>query len=572
MKLALSPKHLSRYRDLASLLIRYGRGDLVQGLRLDGLELEDLALGESPDALAAEQTAERLAADLEAMGPTYIKLGQLLSTRVDLLPPAYTAALARLQDKVEPFGFDEVERIVTGELGVDLKHAFTSFEREPLAAASLAQVHRAVLPSGREVVVKVQRPDIREQVREDLDALSGLAELVDRHTEVGRSYGFSDLLEQFARSLTAELDYRREAANLLTLARIVAPWDRLVVPAPVPDYSTSRVLTMDYIEGRNVATIGPLGRLELDGAALVDDLFHAYLQQILVDGILHADPHPGNVLITSDHRLALIDLGMIATLSSAHQDGFVKLLLAISDGNGDAAADALAALGSRSNADSRAEDFDADRFRLRVSELVLQAVQSGSDFQAGAVVLELTRLSAQSGMRPPPELALIGKTLLNLDQVAQILDPSFVPADAVRRHTATILQSRVRSSTGSLLTSAMEARDFAMLLPGRLNKVMDALGDGRFEVKVNAIDEPQFLAVMQRLANRVASALVIAAVVVGAALMMQVPTKARILGYPSVAVICFMLAALGGTALISSILLADRRIARKARRTGRSRL
>ena len=292
--MTLHPRHLGRYRDIARLLIRYGRSDLVTELDIDGLTDEDRQTPVCDDA-------ERLASDLEAMGPTYIKLGQLLSTRVDLLPAPYTDALSRLQDDVAPFPFEDVERILTEELGVDLRHAFASFDEVPVAAASLAQVHRAVLRSGREVAVKVQRPGIRGQISDDLAALGELARFADAHTDAGRRFGFSDLLEQFRKALLAELDYTREAANLLTLTRIVAPWPRLVVPQPVPDYSTGRVLTMDYVPGRKVTDLTPLGRTDLDGAPLVDDLFAAYLQQMLGDGFFHADPHPGNVQIGRAH-------------------------------------------------------------------------------------------------------------------------------------------------------------------------------------------------------------------------------------------------------------------------------
>ncbi|MCW2726164.1 MAG: hypothetical protein JWN35_3085 [Frankiales bacterium] len=553
MSLSLKPKHLSRYRDIARLLIRYGRSDLIRELDVDGLSSED-----TDQPLCSD--AEQLATDLEKLGPTFIKLGQLLSTRVDLLPAPYTEALARLQDDVAPFPFEVVEQIVTDELGVDLSHAFTSFDPTPLAAASLAQVHRAVLRSGREVVVKVQRPGIRKQIADDMSALAELAELADNHTDLGRRFGFGDLLGQFRIALVAELDYQQEALNLKALAKIVDPWRRLVVPRPVPDYSTGRVLTMDYLPGRKVTDLGPLARIDLDGAPLVDDLFAAYLQQILGDGFFHADPHPGNVLLTGDGRLALIDLGMVARLSSGAQDCMVKLLLAVSDGNGEAAADALAGLGRQRNG------FDRDAFRSAVGNLVMRSVEQGSDLKAGAVVLEMTRIAGQAGLRPAPELALVGKALLNLDQVAQSLDPHFAPADAIRLHMASIVQNRMQTSSGGLLGAAMEARDFTVQLPGRINKVMDAVAGGTFELKVDAIDEPQLLAVMQRLANRIATGLVLASLVVGAALMMQIPTQSRILGYPSIAMVCFALAAAGGAALLISILAADRRIARTARR------
>ncbi|GAC1322662.1 MAG: AarF/UbiB family protein [Mycobacteriales bacterium] len=552
MGLSLQPKHLARYRDIAKLLIRYGRSDLVRDLDIDGLEQADR---EAPLC----EDATQLATDLEQLGPTFIKLGQLLSTRVDLLPAPYTDALARLQDDVAPFAYAEVERIVADELGVDIRHAFGSFDEEPLAAASLAQVHRATLRSGREVVVKVQRPGIRQQIADDMSALGELAEFADAHTSVGRQFGLAGLLEQFRKALVAELDYTREATNLETLARIVEPWHRLVVPRPVADYSTGRVLTMDYLPGRKVTDLSPLARTDFDGGPLVDELFRAYLQQMLAEGFFHADPHPGNVLLTADGRLALIDLGMVARLSVASRDCIVKLLLAVSDGNGEAAADALVSLGHQR------PDFDRPAFRTAVADLVQRSVELGAGLQAGAVVLDLTRIAGQSGLRPAPELAMLGKALLNLDQVAKTLDPAFAPAEAIKRHVAAIMQARMTTTTGGMLGAAMEARDFTIQLPGRINKVMDAVAEGKFQLKVDAIDETQLLAVLQRLANRLATGLVLASLVVGAALMMQIPTKSRILGYPSIAMVCFALAAGGGLVLLVSVVLADRRIAGKSR-------
>jgi ubiquinone biosynthesis protein len=558
MGLSLQPRHLARYRDIARLLVRYGRSDLVRDLDVDGLAESDL--NEPPC-----EDAEQLAADLEAMGPTFIKLGQMLSTRVDLLPRPYTDALSRLQDQVAPIPFEDVERVVTEELGVDLRHGFTSFDEQPLAAASLAQVHRAVLRSGREVAVKVQRPGIRQQITDDLAALGELARFADDHTKVGRRYGLSTLLEQFRKALLAELDYTREATNLVRLREILERWPRLVVPQPVPDYTTSRVLTMDYLPGRKVTDLTPLARTDIDGEPLVDDLFSGYLQQMLGEGFFHADPHPGNVLLTSDGRLAVLDVGMVGRLSPGAREQCVRLLLAVSDGNGDAAADVFVGLGTKG------EDFDADRFRTAASELVLRSVDLGHRLQAGTVVLELTRIAGECGLRPAPEMALVGKALLNLDQVAQTLDPSFAPAEAIRRNTASIVQSRMSTSTGTLLGAAIEARDFTVQLPGRINKVMDAVAEGSFHLKVDAIDQPQLLAVLQRLANRLASGMVLASLVVGAALMMQIPTRSRILGYPSIAMVCFALAALGGLTLLASVVLADRRIARTAKRNQRDR-
>ena len=544
---------------MARLLVKYGRSDLVRKAGLDELlDADDTA------NTAIPPKAEELAADLERLGPTYIKLGQLLSTRADLIPPAYAEALGRLQDSVEPFSFEDVERIVTTQLGFRISKGFASFESEPLASASLGQVHRAQMRDGREVVVKVQRPGVRDRVAEDMESLGELAEFADKHFEAGRRYGFAELLRQFRRSLTGELDYRREAANLVSLGRILRPYERLVVPEPVGDYTTSTILTMDYVPGRKVTDLGPLARLELDGAVLAEQLFQAYLDQILVEGFFHADPHPGNVLLTPDDRLALVDVGMVARVPKATRQLLVKLLLALGDENGRAVAEAAVALGRP------LEWYDADRFCARAAELVEQnRGRSLDQIDSGTVLMQLMTISGENGLRLPPELSLLGKALLNLDLVAQTLDPAFVPVEAIETHANEIMQTQMGASSGSLFTAMLEARDFVEQLPGRVNKVMDSLADGNFEVKVDAFDEAELMQGFEKLANRLTMGLVLAALIVGAAMLMRVETSSTLFGYPSIAIVCFLAAAGGGLILLVSILRSDRRAALRHKK-GRS--
>lgn len=540
----------SRYSDLVRLLLRHGRGDLFAGAQQDDIDTDEGV----PDS--ATKGAEAFAADLEAMGPTYIKLGQLLSTRFDLLPPAYTEALTRLQDSVEPFPFEQVREIVEDELGARIKDLFATFDEEPLAAASLGQVHRATTRSGRDVVVKVQRPDVRETVRGDMDALDTVTGLADKHTSVGRSYGLNQLLRQFRRSLVDELDYRREARNLLRFIELTCEHDRLVVPEPVMQLTTTRVLTMDHIEGRKVTDLGPLALIDLDARPLVEQLFHCYLRMILDDGVLHADPHPGNLLVTDDGRLALLDLGMVATVPRRVQAHVTKLLLAINDGEGEEAAAVLADMGHP------LEDHDAAAFRDDVAHLVSEAVASGSDLQAGRLLVELSRLSGVHGLRPPAEMAMIGKALLNLDQTTVHLDPEFSPADAIRDNVSDIFASSLKISPGGLLTAAIETKEFTAQLPKRANRILDTLARGEMRVRVDAIDEQRLHLVLQRVGNRLTLGLIIAATIIGAAMMMRVETDARILGFPAIAMVFFTVAVLAAVALAVHIVLTDREIAR----------
>ena len=547
MALKIDPAHRKRYRQIAGLLMRHGRGDLVRSAGIDAA-LEDKVEEADPGAAA------RLADDLEAMGPTFVKLGQLLSSRVDLLAPPYIEALARLQDDVQPFAFEEVEEIVSGELQVRLSTVFPTFDRKPLAAASLGQVHRATLRDGREVVVKVQRPGIRAQALADLEVLADLAGVLDKHTDIGRRYGLVDLVEEFRKSLVDELDYHREADNLAALGEMLAGYDHLVVPEPYADLTTSRVLTMEYVEGKRVTDLGPLARTELDGAPLADELFKAYLDQVLVHGIFHADPHPGNVLVTPDGRLVLLDIGMVARLAPAVRDKLVKLFLALADARPDEVTRIVLTMGEQ------LPDFDRAVLERAIADVVGRAADATiSELDVGAMVLQLTRRAGEAGLRMDPELVMLGKALLNLDQVALTLDPTFEPREALKRHLAELMRSSMGTTPAALMASLLEAKEFVEELPGRVNRAFDAIGSGRFELRVNAFDEDEFLRGLHKLANVVAAAVVLASMILASALLARPSADGPDTGN-RIALVVFVVAVVVALAMLTRIALQSRKV------------
>ncbi|MDO5699835.1 MAG: AarF/UbiB family protein [Dermatophilus congolensis] len=501
---------------------------------------------------------ERLASDLESLGATFVKLGQLMSTRYDLLPGPYTEALQRLQDGVEPFDIADVHATIEEDLGARTRDLYSSFDEQPLASASIGQVHKAVTRSGRDVVVKVQRPGVRGQVRADMEALDQVAKMVDA-TRVGRRVGTQAMLAHFRRTLADELDYRKEAANLELFGRLAEPEDLIVVPKPYREFSSSRVLTMDRINGKKVTDVGPLGLMDIDGPALADSLFGFMLRTMLDEGLLHADPHPGNLLVTDDGRIGLIDLGMVTTVPKRLQSRLVKLLLAVSEADGEAVAATLASLGHP------LEDYDAASFRDEVSHLVSGTLSLGADLQAGTILVELVRLSGDHGLRPPAEMSLVGKTLMNLDQSAQHLDPSFEPAAAIADHLPRVLTASAKPSLASVAVGALESKEFVENLPRRANQIVSALADGELEVRVRAIDEDRVLRDAHRMVNRLTIGVVLAAITIAAALMTRSGSGPLLFGYPALAVVFFLLAAIGGLALVVSIVLSDRRSARLAR-------
>src|SRR5580698_7949583 len=556
MKLSLKPHHLKRYKDIALLFLKYGTSDLAKEFAHEAAGDEKTDLPAKPGQPAPEELAD----DLEKMGPTFIKFGQLLSSRADLLPEPYLKALARLQDKVKPFPYAEVEQIVSSELGVRISKAFQSFDEQHLAAASLGQVHRATLRDGRPVVVKVQRPEIRQQIADDFEVLEEIADFFDEHTDIGRRYRFGKILGEFKTSILQELDYQREASNLTTLAENLKEFPHILVPLPVPDFSSRSVLTMDYVSGTKITSLSPITRLELNGEVLAEELFKAYLKQVLIDGFFHADPHPGNIFVTDDKRVALLDLGMTGRLSSAMQENLLRLLLAISEGNGDEAVKIVLRISETT------DDFDEAEFSKKAAAFVSeQRDQTLNHQDVGKALMEVSRTAAQTGLYVPSELTLLGKTLLQLEEVGKILCPTFNPSASVRRNIAKIMTTRMRkgASPGHLFGTFLEMKDFVGGLPGRVNKILDVVGNSELEVNVKTPDARHLLNGFEKIANRVTTGILLAALIVGASLMMQINSTFQIFGYPGIAMIFFLMALGGSGWLVLGILWKDYQDKRK---------
>jgi predicted unusual protein kinase regulating ubiquinone biosynthesis (AarF/ABC1/UbiB family) len=555
MTLSLRPSHIRRYAEMGRLLWKYSRSDIFQ----TSVFADPSANGATKNGSARP---EELADDLEAMGPTFVKLGQILSSRPDLLPPPYVKALSRLQDKVKPFSFAEVERIVQSELGARISKAFSFFDSEPLAAASLGQVHRATLRDGRDVVVKVQRPNIREQIAEDFEVIEELLEFLKGHTKIARRYQFDKVVDEFQRTLLHELDYQREAANLRMIAENLKEFPRIRVPLPITDYTTRSVLTMEYVSGQKITKLTPLARTELDGSGLAEELFKAYLKQVLVDGLFHADPHPGNVYLTERQEVALIDLGMVGRVAPAMQEKLIRLLLAVAEGRSDDAATIAIQISETTEA------FDEVEFRRHIAvEIAEQKDNALAEIEVGGVILNVSRSAAETGLFVPSELTLLGKALLQLDQVGRTLDPAFNPNDAIRRHASEILNQRLTKSftKGNFFSSMLELKDFVGGLPPKVNKILDALGEPQLELYIRPRDKHQLLAGLNHSANRITAGLVLAALIIGAALLMRVSTEFQLFGYPGLAMICFLAAAAGGILLLLNIVWQDRKHKRRVR-------
>ncbi|MDO5654799.1 MAG: AarF/UbiB family protein [Flavobacteriaceae bacterium] len=547
--MGIIPEKYEQYVKFFEFIVKYRKSDVFRSATDVSLD------NDSEFSTDLNPAPEELAKDLKKMGPTYVKLGQLLSTRPDLLPEPYLEALAELQDDVENISFGVVEQIIQEELGVKMSKIFKDFDYIPIASASIGQVHRAELFSGKIVAVKVQRPGAREQITKDVKALQEMANFAVKHSEDARKYALDDVIEEISYTLLNELDYRQEAKNLLMLQENLKEFEHLVIPQPVMDFTTKKVLTMDFITGHKVTDITPFRKLEHDLSLPLEDLVKAYLKQIIVDGFAHADPHPGNIQLTRDNRVALIDLGMVAKFGKNLQESILKLMMAISQFDGDEVSKILLDISKYD-----AHHANTIEFSKQIGRMVRASENSDAqEMQTGKMMILMNRVAAQNDIKLPVELNILGKILLNMDRIVASMNPNYQIQETIRNYIHEIMQKKMwkELKPENAFSVLLESKKLTENLPERLNKITENLANNELQIKVDAIDEQRFTDAFQKVANRITVGLIIAAMIVGAALLIQVPTKTTIMGYPALAIIMFLIAALLGFYLIYAIIKND---------------
>lgn len=590
----LSPKHLPRLAAIVGLFTNYGLRDFAKRQGLLKVEGPALAGAEDEGEGDVMTKAKPFRKRLVELGPAYIKLGQVLSTRPDLLPRPYIDELEHLQDDVPPMPIEQVEETIEEELHARISKLFESFEAEPLGSASLGQVHAAVLRDGRSVVVKAQRPNLREQLSEDIEFFRELATFLTEHTSAGSRIDLIGVVQQVERALVDELDYRTEARNAAAFRKALAGFPHILIPRVIDAYTTHKVLTTERIKGVKIDEIPPIARIEYDFAELSEEFAHAYLHQITDSGHFHADPHPGNVFIVlpgpdnprtpaeavaddrreqvrpgatalvesenearaaavaapprDDPKLALIDFGMTAHLTGTMRDHVVRLLLAMAENNGDAAAETLIEIGEPR------EDFDRVTYIREVSALVAKhANQTVENTPAGVVLYEMITIAYREGLKLPAELTLLAKALFNLDAVTRSLDPNFNPTESIREYTAEIANKRAKRdmSPRRLFQIAAETSDLVRALPHRLDVLTQKMVANDLAIRVDTPQLGSLLLGLEKVANRIFTGLVLGGLLVASGLLMAYQRRLGMIG--------FLIAGIVGLWMVATILISDRK-------------
>ena len=550
-------KNLDNYVQFFLFILKYANSDVLKSASENALSTVE----SDENEYAYSQKPEELVEDLKKMGPTYVKLGQLLSTRPDLLPENYLSALAQLQDDVETISYENVQKIFEEEIGVRIGKAFELFDPEPLASASIGQVHRALLPSGRPVAVKIQRPDVRKKFLEDLNTLQEMADLAVKHSKEARKFALNDIVEELRYILMNELDYSKEAQNLIILKENLKKFKHIIIPSPVNEYSSSKVLTMDFIEGKKITKLGNLKKIETDFTRMIDDFVESYLQQVIVDGFAHADPHPGNVQLTNKDQIALMDLGMVAKFSPKLQEKIMMLMMGMGKKDGDEITDALLEM-----SDYEEKNSDLPAFRKSINRLVMNSTSSNAeDMEMGRALIQMNRVAANQGIQLPVELNILGKILLNLDQIVAVLTPKYDLQNAIRKFMEKTVNKKMQNELKpeNIYSFLLDNKKLAENLPGRLNTITENLADNEFQIKINALNEERLTDGFQKVANRITSGLIIASMIIGAALLMRIPSSYSIMGYGILPFMFFMIAIGLGLYLVYSIMFKDENFRKK---------
>ena len=508
---------LRRSREIASALTRHGLGWLVVRVGLsDLIPFERGWLGH-PARETPYTQAEHLRMALSELGGAFVKLGQALSTRPDFMSAEYVAELSKLQDAAPPVPFERICQVICDELGQSPENIFDEFEPQPLASASIGQVHTGKLKSGQSIIVKVQRLDVAEQIEEDLEILAGMAEWAESHTAFGRNYNLPALVDEFAFTLRNELDYRREGQNADRFRRNFAGDSGIYIPRVYWDFTTDRVLTMERVGGIKVADMVALEDAGIDRHDLAENTVRLMLREVFEFGFFHADPHPGNFFVRPDGSIALVDFGMVGRLDTNLKESLLRIGMAVGRQDAERLTDEFFAIGMASaKVKRKALERDLDHF------ISSYAGRSIKELAAAKTVDEVMAIALRHHLQMPAELVMLFRVMGISEGLGAQLDPNFKLFEFATPYLQEFwLQHRSPKAIALRVgQTALDAAELGLTLPQHISRLIGQVERGELELNVNHEGLRDFAQRLQQMVNRLALTIMLAATVVALGLMM----------------------------------------------------
>ena len=546
-------RHLNRYRQILTILFKYGFGDLLEMLKIDQyIEVGLQMISKNPEVRIGRLTKPQgLRMAFEELGPTYIKLGQILSTRPDLIPMEFIRELSSLQDNVPAFSFDQVRDVIDSEFERPSEEIFDQLDEEPLASASIGQVHRAVLKDGEEVAVKFQRPGIHRIIEVDLEIMLHLATLAERHIEELALHRPVKIVEEFARTLEKEIDYKTEAINMERAARQFLNDPNVYIPKVFREATTSRVLTTEYIDGIKISDVDRLERDGLDRKVITARGADLVLKQVFDHGFFHADPHPGNVFVLPGNVICLLDFGMAGLVDRQTRDDFVDLLESIVSQNEVRASQVLLKLTYRE------EEPDRRMLEREVADFMGRHLyQPLKEIELGKLLHQLLELATSFRLRIPPDIFLMIKALSTVEGVGRMLDPEF---DMIARAAPFIKRVKLdrfkpERIADDVFNLSSQLLQFMRQFPNQLLDLANLIRQEKLSLKFEHRGLENMLATHDRISNRLSFSILIAALIIGSSLIVMSNTPPLIYGISLIGILFFLAAAIMGLWLLVAII------------------
>ncbi len=547
--------HVKRYREIVDVMMRHGFGYLVDrfGLRpMRSFRERIFRPGPLREQLLILSEAERLRLALAELGPTFIKFGQILSTRHDLVPPEYIKELSKLQDNVPPFEYEQAKNLIEKETGKKIEEIFLSFDHEPLAAASIGQVHRAKLLGGEEVAVKVMRPGVEEIIETDLAILKSLAKFAEKHIRESKFFNPVGFVDEFSRIIRHEIDYTHEAQNAERFYINFSGSTTVKIPKVYWKYTTKHVLTQEYSEGIKISDIAQLDAAALDRKKITIDLANAYLKMVFEDSFYHADPHPGNILISREGVIIFLDFGMAGHIDPVLRENLADMIIAVKRNDADLLIESLIEMGLIS--DAGIEDLT---LRIQLEEFINKYYSLSTKFIDPTTFLrDLIDVFARTRGKIPTNLMLLSKTLIIRDEISRKLDPDHNFAECTEPYVQNMLKERIKFSylMKEASKTAWDLVHLAKILPRRINHILTKAEKGtmKFRLELQGLDT--FVEELDIMSNRLSFSMIISALIVGSSLIINTRMSPSLFGVPMLGIFGFFIAGFLGLGLLFSIL------------------
>lgn len=551
-RLGKTYRNVSRFREILSVFAKHGFGDLFDMLQLDKyLDLGTKYLKLSPRQAAPHVTRpERFRTALEELGPAFIKLGQMIGNRPDLIPADWACELEKLQDAVPPFPPAAARAQAEAQFGMPLERIFSRFSEHPIASASMAQVHEAVLLTGESVAVKIQRPGIEEIVKVDLEIMFHLAYLMEKYVQAMEILGAVTVCEEFERTLKKELDFSLEASQMERFAIASAGLKKFKVPRIHRAFTGRKVLTLEFIHGTKISNLEGIRQAGLEPAVVASSLSDILLHQVFLQGFFHADPHPGNVLVMADGVICFLDYGMVGSLSPAHRDRLMDIVIGVSNQDPSRIAKTLLQLAFQPTDSLEDLEYEVGELLETYSFVVLR------DFRIGEFLNRLIRLIINHRLRMPPGFYLMLKAIVTLEGVARRLDPEFDMVETLRPFAKKALKDRLRPDRllKEMYYGAMDLTPMLRELPAHARDILGLVKRGKLRIEFQHQGLEPMLRSHERMVNKLVFSFILAALIIGSSLVVLSGIPPKWYGVPLIGVAGFSGAGIVGLWLLISIL------------------